>query len=66
MEQLGSQGGIFITTTELEEGNPEKPPTPSLELTVTDYRGRELDPFVEQASHEFIFDDNFVKSRAFY
>lgn len=39
---------------------------PSLEINIVDYKGRELDPIVEQASHEFISDDNFVKSRAFY
>jgi len=42
---VGSQGGVFITTVELEEGNPQEPP---------------------MSCHEFIFDDNFVKSRAFY
>ena len=66
-EYLVSQGGVFITTSELEEeGNPQEPPMPSLELTVIDYRGRELDPIIEQANHEFISDDKFVQSRAFY
>ena len=66
MEQLGSQGGVSIISIELEEGNPQEPPMPSLELTVADYKGRELDPMVEQASHEFHSDDSFVKSRSFY
>ena len=39
---------------------------PSLELTIADYRGKELDPMVEQARPEFLSDDNFIKSRAFY
>ena len=39
---------------------------PSLDLNIVDYRGRELDPIVEQASQEFISNDNLVKSRAFY
>ena len=39
---------------------------PSLDLIVADYRGRELDPVIEQASHEFLLDDHFVTSRAFY
>lgn len=66
MEQLGSQGGVFIIVSELEEGNPQEPPMPSLELTVADYRGRELEPMVEKSSHEFLSNDSFVKSRAFY
>ena len=51
MEQLGSQGGFFITTLELEEGNPQEPPMSSLELTIANFRGRELDPIVKQDSH---------------
>ena len=39
---------------------------PSFELTVADFRGRELDPILEQASQQFLSDDNFVKSRAFH
>ena len=39
---------------------------PSFELTVADFRGRELDPVLEQASPQFLSDDSFVKSRAFY
>lgn len=39
---------------------------PSLDLIVVDYRGRELDPVIEQASHQFLPDDSFVKSRAFH
>ncbi len=66
MEQLGSQGRVFIAISKLEVGYPQEPPMPSLELTVADYKGRELDPMVEQASHEFLSDDSFVKSRFFY
>lgn len=57
---------MFITTVELEEGNPQEPPMPNLELIVADYRGKELDLVLEQTNHEFLSDDNFVKSRAFY
>ena len=39
---------------------------PSFELTVADFRGRELDPILEQASQQFLSDDSFVKSRAFH
>lgn len=39
---------------------------PSLELTIADYRWKQLDAVVEQASHEFLSNDNFVKSKAFY
>ena len=65
IEQMGSQGDVFITQAELDEGNPPEPSIPSLDLTVADYSGRELDPVLEQASHQFLTDDNFVKSRAF-
>ena len=50
----------------MNEGNLQEPPMPSLNLIVVDYKGRELDLVMEQASHEFLSDDNFVKSRAFY
>lgn len=53
IEQLGSQGGVFITAIELEEGNPQEPPIPSLELTISDYRGKELDLVVEKANQSF-------------
>ena len=39
---------------------------PSFELTVADFMGRELDHVLEQASQQFLSDDSFVKSRAFY
>ena len=39
---------------------------PSFELTVVDFRGKELNPILEQASQHFLFDDNFVKSRVFH
>ena len=44
---MGSQGGIFITQAELDEGNPPEPPLPSLDLTIGNYGGRELDPILE-------------------
>ena len=66
IEKIGSQGGVFITQVELDEGNPQEPPMPSLDLTVVDYRGRELDPVLEQASHQFLSDDSLVRSRAFH
>lgn len=39
---------------------------PSFELTMSNFKGRELDPILEQASQQFLLDDSFVKSRAFY
>ena len=33
---------------------------------MVDYKGKELDPIIEQASHQFLSDDSFVKSRAFH
>ena len=66
IEQIGSQWEVFITQAEINEGNPQEPPVPSFELTVADFRGRELVPILEQASQQFLLDDNFVKSRAFF
>ena len=63
---MGSQEGVFITQAKLNEGNLQEPPMPSLDLIVADYKGRELDPIMEQASHESLLDENFVKSRTFY
>ena len=39
---------------------------PSLELTIVDFKGRDLDPVVEQASQQFLLDDSFVKSKALH
>ena len=41
---MGSQGDVFITQVELDEGNPPEPSLLSLDLTIVDYSGRELDP----------------------
>ena len=66
VEQIGSQGGVFITQAEIDEGTLQEPTPPSFDLTISDYRGKELDPVLEQASHQFLSDDSFVKSRAFH
>ena len=66
VEQIGSQGGVFITQAEIDEGTLQEPPPPSFDLTISDYRGKELDPVLEQASHQFLSDDSFVKSRVFH
>ena len=66
IEQLGSQGGVFINQVELDKGNPYEPPMPSLDLIVVNYKGRESNPMIEEASHQFFPDDSFVKSRAFH
>jgi len=39
---------------------------PIFELTITYYRGTKLDPMLEKASQQFLSDDNFFKSRAFF
>ena len=49
----------------MEVGEPQEQPTPSLDLTLADYQGKDIDPIVSQASERFINDENFVKSRAF-
>lgn len=65
MRQLGGERDIVITTTDIEEGVAKEPPMLTLALTLGDYRGKEIDPIVEHASHKFIDDESFVKSRAF-
>ena len=49
----------------MDIGEPQEPPASSLDLTISDYQGKEIDPIVAQASERFINDENFVKSRAF-
>ena len=65
LKQIGGEGKVIVTPTELEAGEPQEPPAPSLDLTIADYQGKEIDPLVSQASEKFLNDDNFVKSRAF-
>lgn len=50
---MGSQGELFITQAELEEGNLQEPPMSSLELIVVDYRGKELDPLLNRPAMNF-------------
>ena len=66
IEQIGSQGGVFVTQEEIDEGNPQEPHVLDFELTIAYFRGRELDPILEQANQQFLSDDGFVKSRAFH
>jgi hypothetical protein len=66
IEQIGSQGEVFVTQAEINEGNPQEPPVPSFKLTIVELRGKELDPVLKQASQQFLSDDIFVKSRAFH
>lgn len=66
IEQIGYQGGVFVTQEEIDEGNPQEPPVPSPEQIVVDYRGRELNLILEKANQQFLSDDSFVKSRAFH
>ena len=47
IEQIGSQGGVFVTQVEIDEGNHQEPLVPSFELTVVDFKGRELDQLVD-------------------
>ena len=62
---MGGEGDVIVTSTDLNVGEPQEPPTPSLDLTIVDYQGKEIDPIVAQASERFINDENFVRSRAF-
>ena len=59
---MGSQENGVITTIEMEEGAPTKPPIPSLALNVGDFKGREIDLVVEQAPKNFFDDERFINS----
>ena len=50
IEQIGSQGGVFVTQVEINEGNPQEPPVPSFKLSIAELRGKELDPALKQGS----------------
>jgi len=39
---------------------------PNFELTIADYKGRQLDPILEQESQQFLLDDSFFKSMDFH
>ena len=54
-----------MTPTELDKNAPQEPPELVLELTMANYRGREIDPIIGQAYDQFISDNDFVKSKAF-
>ena len=62
---MGGEGDIVVTNADIERGVPKEPPRPSFDLTIVDYRGKEIDPIISQASQKFINDENFVRSRAF-
>lgn len=65
LRKIGGEGDRVVITANIERGVPKEPPVPSFDLTSANYRGKEIDPIIAQASHKFIDDENFVKSRAF-
>ena len=54
-----------MTTTNIEGGVPEEPPMPSFDLTISNYRGKEIDPIITQESQKFMDDEIFVKTKDF-
>ena len=50
IRKIGGDGDVIFTSIDLEIGEPQEPPTPSLDLTVADYQGKEIDHIVSQAS----------------
>lgn len=46
----------MITTTGFQGGVPKEPQVSSFDLTIADYRGKEIDPIIAQASQKFIDD----------
>ena len=65
LRQRDVQSGIVITVDELEENMPREAIEPVLDLTITDYRGKEADPIINQAYDNFVSNDDFVKPRVF-
>ena len=62
---MGREGDIVVATADMERGVPQEPPVPYLDLIVVDYKFKEINPIIAQASQKFIDDENFFKSRAF-
>ena len=46
LRQIGGEGEIVIIADDIEGGVPIEPPVPYFDLTITDYRGREIDPII--------------------
>lgn len=44
---------------------PEEPPSAEMNLIESEFKGKELDPTITQASDEFLADSNFVTTGAF-
>ena len=62
---MGGQDDIVITTSKIEKGEPKEPLMPLLAHIVEYFRGKEINPIVEQATKNFFDDENFVKHRGF-
>lgn len=63
--QLRSLGEIACTYEEIQEGMPEEPPSVEMDLIAEEFKGKELDPIIKQASEEFLADNNFVTTGSF-
>lgn len=44
---------------------PEETPIAKMNLTVDEFKGKELDPAITQASEEFLANNNFITTRSF-
>ena len=62
---MGGEGDIVVTTSDMERGVPKDLPMSSFDLTIADYKGKEIDPIIGQVSQKFIDDESLVRSRAF-
>ena len=40
LRQIGGEGEMLVTSIDLEIGEPQEPPAPSLDLTMADYQGK--------------------------
>ena len=66
LNKLDHKGEFLLPGQKLMKEIPKSPPVQIFELIVVDFKGRELDPILEQASQKILSDDSFVKSRAFH
>lgn len=66
---MGGQGDIEIIVAEVEEGAPKEPPMTLLALTIEGFRGKEIDPIIENKKMNFLDDESLLNlgpSSSFY
>ena len=49
---MGGEGDVILTFIDMKRGVLQEPPMPSLDLTFSNYQGKEIDPIIAQASQK--------------